>query len=130
MRNSLLLFLLVFGILLTGLSAGTKQEYHSATVVSVANHETQSNYVGDNLSDAPLQSQVYSYDIGIRLNCTLYVVRYDSATDYLPSVFAPNRAVNVDLHKHDMYVNFPGDRWVRLGIDSRLQEKDKDCTTN
>ncbi len=37
----------------------------------------------------------YSYDIGIRLNCDVYIGRYESATDYLPAVFAPQHTVDV-----------------------------------
>ena len=40
-----------------------------------------------------------SYDIGILLNCNAYIGRYESAIDYLPSVFAPQRTVDVLLQK-------------------------------
>jgi hypothetical protein len=96
--------------LLTGAFAGTKQPYQSATVVSVANHETPSVYTGDP-SDAPLQSEVYSYDIAIELNCTVYTVRYEDGLDYLPSVFSPNQTVEVSLEKRIMNVNLPGAPW-------------------
>ena len=36
-----------------------------ATVVSVESRAIPSNYLGDNPSDAPLQAEVYSYEIGI-----------------------------------------------------------------
>jgi hypothetical protein len=76
MKRSLMLFVLVSVVLLTYVHAGAKRGYQSATVVSVESHETPSNYVGDNPSDAPLQAEIHSYDIGIRMNCTVYVVRY------------------------------------------------------
>lgn len=126
MKNILMLFVLVFGVLLMGVQAGTKQVYQLATVVSVANHETPSNYSGDP-SDAPLQSEVYSYDIGIQLNCTVYVVRYETGLDYLPSVFAPHQTVEVTLQKNTMSVSLPGAREVRLGIGSRSHIKDTSC---
>ena len=129
MKRSLALLVLMCGVLLTGAFAGTKQPYQSATVVSVANHETPSIYVG-NPTDAPLQSKVYSYDIGIEFNCTVYMVRYETGLDYLPSVFSPNRTVEVSLEKHIMNVNFPGARELRLAIGSRSRVKDTSCMVN
>ncbi len=129
MKKSLRLLVLVCGVLLTGAFAGMKQPYQSATVVSVANHETPSVYIGDT-SDAPLQSQVYSYDIGIELNCTVYTVRYETGLDYLPSVFSPSRTVEVSLEKHVMNVNLPGAREVRLSIGRRTRVKDTSCGVN
>jgi hypothetical protein len=129
MKKSLRLLVLVCGVLLTGAFAGTKQTYQSATVVSVANHETPPVYIGDP-SDAPLQSEVYSYDIGIELNCTVYTVRYETGLDYLPSVFSPNQTVEVSLEKHVMNVNLPGAREVRLSIGRRTRVKDTSCGVN
>ena len=129
MRESLLLIVLVIGALLVTVQAGTKQPYQPATVVSVANYEPPSIYLG-NPMDAPLQPDVYSYDIGIQLNCTVYVVRYETGLDYLPSVFSPHQTVEVSLQKHVMNVNLPGARAVRLSIDSRSRVKDTSCAVN
>jgi hypothetical protein len=75
-----------------------------------------------------LQARDYSYDIGIRLNCNLYVGRYESATRYLPSVFAPNHQVDVRLHKHIMYVSLPfSDEEVMMGIVGHKRVKDEVC---
>jgi uncharacterized protein involved in exopolysaccharide biosynthesis len=112
--KSLMLFVLVSGVLLASMHASTTPGYQSATVVSVENHETPSNYVGSNPSDIPLQSTVYSYDIGLRLACTVYRTRYDSAFDYLPSVFALDHPIRVNLQKRVMSVSLPGDRAVRM----------------
>ena len=98
-------------------------------MVSVTNHEPLPSYVG-NPVDAPLQSEVYSYDIGIQLDCTVYVVRYETGLDYLPSVFSPHQTVEVSLQKHTMNVNLPGAREVRLGIGKRSRVKDTSCTVN
>jgi hypothetical protein len=103
--------------------------YQSGTVVSVESHEASpSNYVGSNLSDAPMQSEVYSYDIGIRIGCTVYRTEYDSAIDYLPAVFAANHPIQVNLRKHVMNVNIPGYREVRMPIDGHHGVKDQACT--
>ena len=77
--------------------ADSKQD--TSTNSSVESHETPSNYAGSNPSDAPLQAEVYSYDIGIRLGYTIYRTRYDTAFDYLPSVFTPNHSIEVIPHK-------------------------------
>ena len=129
MKKSLRLLVLMCGVLLTGAFAGTKQPYQSATVISVADHETPSVYIGDP-SDAPLQSEVHSYDIGIELNCNVYTVRYETGLDYLPSAFSPNQTVEVSLEKHIMNVNLPGARWVRLSIGKRTRVKDTSCAAN
>lgn len=129
MKSSLALLVLMSAALCMEAHAGTKRPYQPATVVSVANHETPSEYVG-NPSDAPLRSEVYSYDIGIQLNCTLYMVRYESGFDYLPSVFSPHQTVEVSLQKHVMNVNLPGSREVRLSIASRSRVKDTSCMVN
>jgi hypothetical protein len=120
--------------LLVYLHADTKREskdqYQTATVVSVDKHVSQSNYIGSP-SDAPLQAEDYSYDIGIRLNCNIYVGRYESATNYLPSVFSPKRSVDVRLQKHVMYVSLPeSDREVKMGIVGHSRVKEEGCAAN
>jgi hypothetical protein len=129
MRKSMMLFVLVFEVLLTGVHAATRQSYQSATVVNVTNHESLPSYVG-NPVDGPSQPEVYSYDIGIQLDCTVYVVRYETGLDYLPSVFSPHQTVEVSLQKHIMYVSLPGAGEVKLGIGKRTRVKDASCTVN
>jgi hypothetical protein len=123
--------LVLLGVLSTGLlvaaHADTKSQYQSATVVSVDTHETPSTYIGTP-TDAPLQAEVNSYDIGIQLNCTVYTVRYDTALDSLPSLFTPNHEIEVSLQKHSMSIAFPGERIVKLGIAGRGRGKDTSCT--
>jgi hypothetical protein len=134
MRKTLVLSAVACGVLLICLHARAKQTtaiedgYQTATVVSVNKHVFASNYVGDNPSDAPLQARDYSYDIGIRLNCNVYVGRYESATRYLPTIFAPNHEVDVRLRKHILYVSLPlSDEDVQLGIVGRSRVKDEVC---
>jgi|HubBroStandDraft_6_1064221.scaffolds.fasta_scaffold148331_3 hypothetical protein len=109
-------------------SAPVDQGYQAATVVSVSRHESYSNYAGDNPSDAPLQARDYAYDIGIRLNCNVYIGRYESAIRYLPSVFAANHEVDVRLRKHVMYISLPySDDEVMMGIVGHRRVKDEIC---
>jgi hypothetical protein len=135
MKKILMVFGLMLSTLLVILHADTKREskdqYQTATVVSVNRHVAESNYVGGNPSDAPLQAEDYSYDIGIRLNCSIYVGRYESATDYLPAVFSPRHAVDVRLQKHVMYVSLPeSDREVRMGITGHRLLRGDQCASN
>jgi hypothetical protein len=134
MKKTLMTLGLMLTALLVYLHADTKKEakdqYQTATVVTVDKHAVESGYVGSP-SDAPLQADDYSYDIGIRLNCNIYVGRYQSATDYLPSVFAPNHEVDVRLQKHVMYVSMPdSDREIKMGIVGRRRVKEAACPAN
>jgi hypothetical protein len=112
-------------------TSSNQEGYQAATVISVDKHVTPSNYVGDSPSDAPLAADDYSYDIGIRLNCNVYVGRYESAIDYLPSAFAPNHKVDVLVRKHVMYVSLPeSDQEVKTGIVSHRLLKGALCAAN
>jgi hypothetical protein len=129
--NTAILFTVVSCATLS-MQAAMRPGYQSATVVSVEAHETtaNSNYAGSNPSDAPLASpEVYSYQIAVRLGCTLYRIGYDSMFDYPPSVFVPNHTIEVKPQKRVMYVNLPGDREVRLGISGRKNLKDGSCVS-
>jgi hypothetical protein len=119
MKNFFTFLVLASGLLPTSMHATTKTEYQTATVVSVESHAIPSPYVGGGPSDAPLQSEVYGYDIGIRVGDTVYRTSYESAFADLPSVLTANHSVEVNLKRHVMEVELPGDRSVRLGIESR-----------
>jgi hypothetical protein len=122
MKNSLLLFAIVSGGLLTNMQAATKAGYQPATVVSVESHATPSNNDGGNPSDAPLQSAVNSYDIGVRVADTVYRTSYEAAFDDLPSIFTLNHPVQVNLKKRVMVVDLPGDGAVEMAIESRTRD--------
>ncbi|MBZ5657405.1 MAG: hypothetical protein LAO56_19220 [Acidobacteriia bacterium] len=133
MKTILMVSGLMLSALLVYLHADTKREskdqYQTATVVSVDKHVSESNYVGGSPSDAPLQAEEYSYDIGIRLNCNIYIGRYESATDYLPSVFSPKHTVDVRFQKHIMYVSLPeSDRELKMGVVGHRRVKEEGCT--
>jgi len=126
-------FGLLSGVLLTCLPADStrvvEQGYEAATVISVDRFQPVSNYLGENPADAPLRAREYSYDIGIRLACNIYVGRYESAINYLPSAFARNQIVDVRLQKHILYVSLPDSDWdVKMGIVSHRRVRDDSCT--
>jgi len=70
-----------------------------------------------------LQPEVYSYDIGILLGGTVYRTTYDSAFNELPSTIALNHSVQVNLKKHVMDVELPGDGPAQMIIESRTGAK-------
>ena len=117
MKTSVMLIVLMSGVLLGSVHAAAKTEDQPAIVVSVENHvpQSNSNYAGP--LDLPLQPQIYSYDIDVRVGFTIYRTTYASAFDYLPGVFAPNHPIQVNLGNHVMHVSLPGDRAVRMAID-------------
>ena len=119
MKTSVTLFVLMSAVLSASMHGAAKTEDQPAMVVSVENHDPQSNsnYAGP--LDPPLQPQIYSYDISIRVGSTLYRTSYASAFDYLPAVFATNHPIPVNLGDHVMHVTLPGDRAVRMPIESR-----------
>ena len=110
----------------------SKDRCQTATVVTVDKHVSESNYAGGSPSVAPLQAEDYSYDIGIRLNCNIYIGRYESATDYLPSAFSPNHAGRRAVSE-TRYVCQPArdrDREVKMEIVGHSRLKEKGCVTN
>jgi hypothetical protein len=133
MKSTFLSLCLVASTLIVTLPADarkTETGYQTATVVSVDKYNAPSNYIGSP-SDAPLQTESYAYDIGIRLDCDVYVGRYESATDYLPAVFAANHSVDVRLDKHALLVSLPfGDRIVKMGIIGHHHLHENSCPAN
>lgn len=127
MRKTAILFGVVLSVLSASSQAATKTDYETATVVSVETYQSSSHYAGSNWSDAPLRAEVYAFDIGIRAGCTLYRTRYESAFNYLPSVFAANGHIEINLKKRVLYVSAPGERALRMGIGSRRNVKDGSC---
>jgi len=118
-------------VLLATLPAVAKEPketgYQAATILGVEPVAAASNYV-DSPTDAPLTPETYSYDVRIRLNCSEYVGRYESATDYLPAAFAANQKIDVRLTGHVIYVSLPAhDRAIKMGIVGRKHLKEQAC---
>lgn len=101
----------------------------TATVISVhQNHGVSpTSYAGSNPSDAPLQSGDYTYDIAVRLNCTNYMVRYESASDYLPSAFAAHQEMTARLDNHRLLFEVPGYGQMDMPIVSHSPVKEGSC---
>lgn len=107
-----------------------KETYQPGTVLTVDKHVPESTYIGTP-TDASLQADDYSYDIGIRVNRMVYVGRYESAIDYIPSSFVRNHQVEVLTHKHILYVRMPElGREVKMGIIGHRRVKNDACRVN
>src|SRR5208282_6894105 len=120
MKKSLVMLGLVSCMLLAYAQASTddqylKEAYQPATVVSVTKLNTASEFY---------------YDIGVRMNCMLYVGRYKSASNFVPSPIAPNNRVDVRVEKDWMYVFLPPDREVEMRLMSGTASQDKSCINN
>ena len=92
-------------------ATGQSTQSLEGTIVTVQKQDVATPPVrtGADPVRTPLQSHYYLYDASVRLNCELYVGRYESELDDLPSALSPNNRVPVRLKKHAMYLDFPGD---------------------
>ena len=79
MKNFTILLAFTCCALAAYLYADTKGGYQQATVVKVDKYDAPSAFGGGNPSDAPSQPEVFAYDIGLKVNCDVYVGRYQSS---------------------------------------------------
>jgi len=124
MRDKLCIAIVVFltaGAML-GASSNRGARYVQGTVVDVQEHKMQSpDYTlgGSNPSDAPLTSRYYVFDIAVRVDCTTYVGHYQTAFNYLPSIFTRDQKIEMRLTKRVMYFDVPNYPDFRIGITRR-----------
>jgi len=92
-------------------ATGQSTQSLEGTIVTVQKQDVATPPVrtGADPVRTPLQSHYYLYDVSVRLNCDVYVGRYESELDDLPSALSANNFVPVRLLKHTMYLDFPGD---------------------
>jgi hypothetical protein len=104
-------------LLHAGAGQDLKGAYRPATVVSVTKVATTVDY---------------AYDIGIRMDCTLYVVRYKSANDYLPIGIAPNHPIDVltGEHGHWVHVVLSPDHIAELRVMRTVRTEEKSCAND
>src|SRR5437660_3988216 len=89
-------------------AAGQSKQSQQGTIVKVQKLDVADPAVrtGAAATRAPLQSHYYVYNVSVQLNCDLYVGRYESELDDLPSALSANNSVPVRLQKHSMYLDF------------------------
>jgi len=103
-------------------------QLQTGTIVSVQENHRSSNYVGDTPSDAPLQAEMHSYDVMVRVDCQMYVGRYSSAFDYLPDVLTSGREVEVRVHMHMMVITLPGEQAFRMALAGHPPSTNAGCS--
>jgi len=92
-------------------AVGQSKEPQQGTIVNFQKQDVATPPVrtGADPVRTPLQSHYYLYNVSVRLNCDVYVGRYESELDNLPSELSANNSVPVRLRKRVMYLDFPGD---------------------
>jgi hypothetical protein len=129
--RNLLIWLLLVGVFIepSAVTAETPRIFQRAVVVKAQTYEPDSPYYSKRM-DAPTPATEYDYDISIRLNCSIYVGRYLSAIDYLPSAFAANQTIEVSREKHVILARVPGNDDIKMGIVRRYPVLGKSCGSN
>ena len=122
---------LLCGMAVPALHANSTRQaksFETAAILSVHKQELQEPpyYGGDNPSDAPLQSEVFAYEVAVRTACGTYVARYESPYDYLPSAFAANSRMPVQVGKHNISFDL-GYRQMQMPIEHRKRGKNANC---
>jgi len=52
----------------------------------------------------------------LRLGCTVYVVRYRSEIDYLPTVLTPGQTIEISPDKSVVYAKIPGNKDAKMSL--------------
>ncbi len=109
-------------------STAQPKPFEAATILSVHKQERQEPpyYGGDNPSDAPLQSEVFAYEVAVRTACGTYVARYESPYDFLPGAFIANSRMPVQVGKHNISFDL-GYRQMQMPIEHRKKDKNANC---
>ncbi len=91
-------------------AVGQSKQAQQGTIVNVQKQDVATPLVRSaDPVRTPLQSHYYLYNVSVRLHCDVYVGRYESELNDLPSALSANNSVPVRLMKHTMYLDFPGD---------------------
>jgi len=92
-------------------AAAQSEQSQQGTILNVQKQDvaTPSTRTGAPANRAPLQSHYFLYNVSVQVNCEVYVGRYETELNDLPSAMSANNAVPVRLQKKVMYLDFPGD---------------------
>ena len=127
--NTIVIFAMV-SLLLASAKPSQLNTYRG-TILRVEKREVQSpEYAGGDPTDAPLTAEHYAYEVSVRVSCGIYVGHYESPYAYLPSEIAAHQDVAVRLTKHDLYLDLPGEREMRLAIVHRHAEGSAPCDSS
>ena len=107
--------------------AQNRQSLTQATVLRVKKRDNYKSAPGTNPADAPLTAEVYSYDISVRVKCTVLSGVYESSFNYLPSAVAADQTIPVRVGKHRMHFNVPGYGELAVPIAKRSRDRSSTC---
>ena len=127
MTKSIILGLACCWLLSSAHSQG-KNSYQQASVVKVYRYELPSTYVEDTPIGTPGLPDHYDFEIGFQVVCDLYTGRYESHTESLPSMLAPNRRVQLRVRMHFLYVKGDDSREIEMYMVGRRRMKTQSCT--
>ena len=111
MKISLCVSILAFvSAVMIPFASGQSKQSQQGTIVQVQKQDVADPAVrtGAAATRAPLQSHYYLYNVSVQLNCDVYVGRYETELDDLPSALSANSSVPVRIEKRLMYLDFPG----------------------
>jgi len=95
--------------------ATSVDEFQSGKILRVTREPAQSpeyQFGSGNPADAPLTSTYYRYEVAVRVDCALYVGRYDSQVKYLPAVLRAENLALIRVTRHHLFFDLPGhQRW-------------------
>jgi len=102
--------LTVVSVVTVTYASGQSKQSQQGTIVQVQKQDVADPAVrtGAAATRAPLQSHYYLYNVSVQLNCDVYVGRYETELDDLPSALSANSSVPVRIEKRLMYLDFPG----------------------
>ena len=102
--------LAVVSVVTVTYASGQSKQSQQGTIVQVQKQDVADSAVrtGAAATRAPLQSHYYLYNVSVQLNCDVYVGRYETELDDLPSALSANSSVPVRIEKHLIYLDFPG----------------------
>ena len=102
--------LAVVSVVTVTYASGQSKQPQQGTIVQVQKQDVADPAVrtGAAATRAPLQSHYYLYNVSVQLNCDVYVGRYETELDDLPSALSANSSVPVRIEKRLMYLDFPG----------------------
>ena len=102
--------LAVVSVVTVTYASGQSKQSQQGTIVQVQKQDVADPAVrtGAAATRAPLQSHYYLYNVSVQLNCDVYVGRYETELDDLPSALSANSSVPVRIEKHLIYLDFPG----------------------
>jgi hypothetical protein len=124
MKNGLCIVvtaLVVVPMLCASQAHGNSSPYVTGTVVAVQRQD-ESASGGSNPSDAQLASTYYAYEVSVRVDCVIYVGRYETPLSYLPSAFTPHQPIKLRVTKHVMHFELPNGSDMKMEIRSRSSE--------